>query len=216
MKFRFLALGDSYTIGESVEPNQRWPMHLVHALADAQFECESPIIIAKTGWTTDELDKAIDDSQPEGDFHLVSLLIGVNNQYRQRSVETYKPEFEKLLERAIRFSGGKPKHVIVVSIPDYGITPFVSDKFKQAEPGETKFLASRISAELDAYNLAAKEITIRHGAHWVDITEISRSRGLEPQMLAEDKLHPSGGMYKLWADEVFPVAKKILETSQQN
>lgn len=207
---KFLALGDSYTIGESVEVKDRWPSQLKQLLEREDIALEEPVIIAKTGWTTDELDAAIDSANPENEYDLVTLLIGVNNQYRQRPVETYAPEFERLLLRAIEFAKGEAHRVIVVSIPDYGITPFVTKKFAESPNADSKFSASRIANELDAYNLAAKEITIKHEANWVDITPLSRKHGLEPGMLAEDGLHPSGLMYKLWAKEVTQIAKQVL------
>ena len=214
----YLALGDSYTIGESVAEHLRWPEQLAAGLrADpiSPLPLDAPVVIAKTGWTTDELDAAIDQASPNSDFDLVTLLFGVNNQYRQRTVDSYKPEFEKLLRRSIGFAAGRPERVVVVSIPDYGITPFVKSKFEDVgkegtAERENKFHPDRIARELDAYNAAAKEITESLGARWVDITPVSRSRGTEKSMLADDGLHPSGEMYRLWAEQVMPVAKSAL------
>ena len=148
MEKRMLALGDSYTIGESVQENDRWPMQLVDMLREAGNNFEKPEIIAKTGWTTDELIAAINEANPQGPFDLVSLLIGVNNQYRGNSLLTYREEFEFLLRKAIDFAGGDIKKVIVVSIPDWGVTPFAEGRDRK-----------KIAQEIDDFNDANKEIT---------------------------------------------------------
>jgi lysophospholipase L1-like esterase len=197
---RFLALGDSYTIGEGVAPEVRWPVQLAALLRERGVPVQDPRIIARTGWTTDELDEAIARAGPRGPFQLVSLLIGVNNQYRGRSVEQYRGEFRGLLRRAIGFAGGEAERVVVLSIPDYGVTPF----------GATRDPA-RIARELDRFNAAAREITEELGAHWVDITPVSRARGAEPGMVAPDGLHPSGAMYAEWARMALPAALEALE-----
>lgn len=126
-KMKFLALGDSYTIGESVDETQRWPVLLANSLETKGIACETPEIIAKTGWRTDELKKAILDAKLSSDYDLVSLLIGVNNQYQGKTAATYEPEFEALLQLAIQLGAGQKTHVIVISIPDYGYTPFGKD-----------------------------------------------------------------------------------------
>ncbi len=203
--FSYLALGDSYTIGESVKEKSRWPNQLVQQLAKQGLHVARTEIIAKTGWTTDELNAAMDRANPESGRDLVTLLIGVNNQYRGRVVAEYKPEFEDLLLRAIALAEGKPERVIVVSIPDYGLTPFIANKPDR----DPKVIAS----ELDAYNLAAKEITLAAKAHWVDITGASRKQGNNKKMYADDGLHPSAKMYALWVREVLPVAEAILTES---
>jgi len=149
---RYLALGDSYTIGESVAPEARWPAQLAQSLRAAGIAVGDPRIIATTGWTTDELDAAIDAAQPASDFDLVSLLIGVNNQYRGRDLENYRVEFRALLERAIALSGGDARHVLVVSIPDWGVTRF------GAKSGRN---TAQIAREIDAFNAAASVISSR-------------------------------------------------------
>jgi hypothetical protein len=143
---KFLALGDSYTIGESVDEAERWPVQLAALLRNQGFSVDDPQIIARTGWTTDELSAAIDAADPQGPYDLVSLLIGVNNQYRGRDSEGYRIEFIALLQRAIGFAGGQPSHVIVLSIPDWGVTPFASNSD-----------AAKIAAEIDTYNAINKE-----------------------------------------------------------
>jgi len=191
---RFLALGDSYTIGESVAELQRWPVQLAEVLKTKGYNFEIPEIIAVTGWRTDQLKRAITEIHPAENYDLVSLLIGVNNQYQNRSIEEYEAQFGDLLTIAIRHARNTAANVIVLSIPDYGYTPFGKDK--QPE----------ISKRIDAFNEVNKRIAQRHGAIYVDITHISR-RGLkEPELVAEDGLHPSGEMYRMWVQEIL---KKI-------
>ena len=187
---RFLALGDSYTIGESVAENERWPELLATALRAEGLTIEKPKIIATTGWRTDQLKAAILSSGTPDDYNLVSLLIGVNNQYQKKTVESYEPEFKELLEMAIKKAGGRKDRVFVVSIPDYGYTPFGIGKQKE------------ISDDLDEFNEANKEITLEQGIAYVNITEISRDGLKDPELVASDRLHPSGKMYKLWVQEI--------------
>jgi len=186
----YLALGDSYTIGESVPEAERFPNQLARALKIA-----NPEIIAKTGWTTDELNAAIDAAKPKGPYKLVTLLIGVNNQYRGRDAEEYRGEFAALLERAIGFAGGDAKRVIVISIPDWGVTPFADGRDR-----------ATIGAEIDRYNAVNREETRRAGAHYVDITPVSREK---KSLVADDGLHPSGAMYAEWVKLIMPVARQI-------
>jgi lysophospholipase L1-like esterase len=197
----FLALGDSYTIGESVASEGRWPVQLAARLRARGIEIAPPRIVARTGWTTDELSEAIDDAQITARYGLVSLLIGVNNQYRGRELANYREEFAGLLERAIGFAGGDPKRVVVVSIPDWGMTPFAKARGRDA---------AQIGRELDAYNAAAREIAQKRGVAFVDITGISRDPGAKKEMLAEDGLHPSAKQYALWAEAVEPVVVRAL------
>jgi lysophospholipase L1-like esterase len=192
MEKRMLALGDSYTIGESVQENDRWPMQLVDMLREAGNNFEKPEIIAKTGWTTDELIAAIKEANPQGPFDLVSLLIGVNNQYRGNSLSIYREEFEFLLRKAIDFAGGDIKKVIVVSIPDWGVTPFAEGRDRE-----------KIAQEIDAFNEANEQITESLGVTYVEITKDSRLAATDLSLTAEDGLHPSSKIYKQWATEVF-------------
>jgi lysophospholipase L1-like esterase len=131
---RFLALGDSYTIGERVAKNERWPVQLAARLRAHGVPITDPEIIAVTGWTTDELDAGIQAAQPQGPYDLVSLLIGVNNQYRGRSPEEYQAQFADLLQQAIGLAGGDPTRVIVLSIPDWGVTPFAANETRLQSP----------------------------------------------------------------------------------
>ncbi len=201
MRRGFLALGDSYTIGEGVPEAGRWPVQLVGLLRERGIALDAPRIIATTGWTTDELDAGIDAAHAADpiptDHALVSLLIGVNNQYRGRSLDEYTLQFAALLERAIDFAGGEAARVIVLAIPDWGVTPFA------IQSGRDR---AQIATQLDAFNLAAQRLTEARGAHFVDIAPVSRARGGEVAMLADDGLHPSGALYALWAEAALPAA----------
>lgn len=198
---RYLALGDSYTIGEAVASDQRWPVMLVERLRKAGIEIRRPRIIARTGWTTGELLEAVEEAEIGNDHDLVTLLIGVNNQYRGQGVPAYRGEFEELLERAIRFAAGDPKRVIVVSIPDWGVTPFA----RRDERGR-----QRIAEEIAAFNAVNREITEEHGARYVNVTDISKEVADDILLVANDGLHPSAQQYRRWTDRVLPVAREIL------
>jgi lysophospholipase L1-like esterase len=196
----YLALGDSYTIGESVSELERWPNQLVDSLEKQGMYFDKPTIVATTGWRTDDLRHAIEQTKLHKNYDLVSLLIGVNNQYQGKPVEEYSREFEELLETAISLAGGNKEHVFVVSIPDYGYTPF----------GESN--QSRITAAIDDFNSINKEITERKGVAYVYITDISRNGLRQPDLVAHDNLHPSAKMYSLWVQRilrlVFPSSGK--------
>jgi lysophospholipase L1-like esterase len=195
----YLALGDSYTIGESVAESERWPVQLSKSLAKNGVEVASPQIIAQTGWTTDELKEKIVSENITKTYDLVSLLIGVNNQYRGRSVEQFQTEFIELLEIAIKFAGYKSEQVFVVSIPDWGITPF-------GGKGQNK----TISEQIDLYNKVKKEETDKKGILFIDITPISRLAINDISLIAKDGLHPSEKMYRQWVEKILPeLLKKI-------
>lgn len=198
---RFLALGDSYSIGESVAVPERWPHQLAAALRDQGIALDDPQTIATTGWSTDELDAGIDAATPQGPFDLVSLLIGVNNQYRGRSLDEYRDQFQALLRRAIGFAGGRTGRVVVLSFPDWGVTPFGAASGRDLRD---------IAAQTDAFNAAAAGICLDHGVAFVDITDISRDHGHDPAMIAEDGLHPSARMYALWSARTLPLATRLL------
>ena len=193
----YLALGDSYTIGEGVDAAGRWPVQLAAALRTRGIDLADPRILATTGWTTDELWAAMDAAEPLGRWDFVSLLIGVNNQYRGRSVDDYVGEFHRLLRRAIALAGDRVDRVLVLSIPDWGVTPFAFASGRDREA---------IAADLDAYNAAARDLCVAHGVAFVDITGISRDRGGAQEMLADDGLHPSATQYARWAQAALPVA----------
>lgn len=168
-------------------------------LAEQDIRLEPPEIIARTGWTTDELDGAIDAAAPACPYSLVSLLVGVNNQYRGRSAEEYREHFRFLLARAIGFAGNEARRVLVLSIPDWGVTPFAVGRDRAA-----------IAREIDAFNAIARAEATLAGARWVDVTPASRAAGA--RMLAEDGLHPSGAAYDEWARLALPHAMEALNT----
>lgn len=193
MPTRYLALGDSYTIGEGVVEQERWPVQLAARLREQGIAIDSPRIIAQTGWTTDELAAAIDAAEPLGEWDFVTLLIGVNDQYRGYDVETYRAKFSILLNRTIALAKGSSDRVCVLSIPDWGVTPF----------GQTSGRDTiKIAHELDAYNATSKAICAARGVTWIDITGLTRAFGTLPAMLAEDGLHPSAAMYGLWVQRL--------------
>jgi len=200
---RFLALGDSYTIGQGVPEDTRWPVLLTDTLIKSGFEMDDPQIIARTGWTTGELKAGIDKASPQGPFDLVSLLIGVNNQYRGVSsgytLEDYHDEFTGLLQMAVGFAGGSPHRVFVVSIPDYSVTPFVPESNKE-----------RVSLEIDQYNSVNRQISENLNVIYFNITSSSRLAADDPQLLASDNLHPSGKMYRMWVDLMIEEILKML------
>ncbi len=200
-QLRFLALGDSYTVGEGVPLRECWPMQLAARLRAHGVALAAPQIIARTGWTTDELSDAIVAEAPGTQHALVTLLIGVNNQYRGRELREYREQFAALLERAVEFAGDRPTRVLVVSIPDWGVTPFARER----EP-------ARIALEIDAFNLAAQQLTTGRGAVWVSVTEDSRRHGADRRYLVEDGLHPSAVAYREWAAVLEQAALKALRT----
>jgi lysophospholipase L1-like esterase len=183
---KFLALGDSYTIGESVAASARWPVQLADSLKKLGVDVETPVIIATTGWRTDDLKRAIGNAHLKNEYGMVSLLIGVNNQYQGKPVSAYPAEFRELLEMAIHLAGGKKENVFVLSIPDYGYTPY-------GAPNQQK-----ISAALNEFNSVNKEVTEKAGVKYFDITGISRKGLTQPDLVAGDDLHPSANMYAEW------------------
>ena len=195
LEFRFLALGDSYTIGEGVEPEERWPRHLVRLLAMRGVRMGPPEIVATTGWTTDELEAGIDAATLTPPYDLVSLLIGVNNQYRGRSLAEYREQFGTLLMRAVSLAAGAADRVIVLSIPDWGVTPFAEGRDR-----------ARISAEIEQFNTANRDGAERSGTRYVDILPTSRLAAGAPHLCTADGLHPAGAMYALWAELALPHA----------
>jgi lysophospholipase L1-like esterase len=192
---RYLALGDSYTIGEGVAESERWPEQWAKRMNEQGHSINQPVrIIAQTGWTTDELMQAIDDAGEIGTCQYVSLLIGVNNQYRGRSVNEFKAEFTQLAEKAIYLAGNTPQQVFALSIPDWGQTPF-----GQASGRDT----SQISQEIDSFNLAIESICQRLQIRYWDITSITRENSKNPLMHAVDGLHPSQLTYEIWVNTLF-------------
>lgn len=199
MSYTYLALGDSYTIGEAVPAAENFPNQTVALLRKNGLEVADPVIIAQTGWTTDELAASIREHALQEQFSMVSLLIGVNNQYRSRELDQYKEEFSTLLHQAIAFAGDNPERVFVVSIPDWGVTPFAEGRNR-----------AEIAQAIDAYNDAAKRIAEDAGTHWLDITDGTRENGVIAEYLAEDGLHPSGREYSVWAHRLAPMMRDAL------
>ena len=195
----YLALGDSYTIGEAVEQKQSFPYELANRLKTADLNVSAPQIIARTGWTTDELQAAIKAAKITGTFNFVTLLIGVNNQYRGYSKEVYREEFKELLLTAINFAGGRETHVFVVSIPDWGTTPFGKNSGKDPEV---------IGKEIDQFNAINKEESFAAGVSYTDITPDSKLAASDVTLVASDGLHPSAKMYASWVSALFPSIEK--------
>lgn len=201
----FLALGDSYTIGEGIAETGRWPLQLAAGLRAQDIALADPRIIATTGWTTDELSAGIDDAEPLGVFDFVSLQIGVNNQYRGRDVNDFRKGFQKLLERAITLAAGRSDRVLVLSIPDWGATPFGAASGRDLE---------QVSRELDVYNAVARAVCAARRVSFVDIARVSRVLGSEPAMVAGDGLHPSAELYAQWTQLAQPVANALLRDAR--
>lgn len=195
-----LALGDSYTIGEGVAASERWPTQLAVRLRAAGVDAHEPVVLARTGWTAGELAAALDAATLAPPYALVTLLAGVNDHYRGRPSGEYRMHFRGLLERAVTLAGNAAEHVLVLSIPDWGVTPF-------ARAGGHD--AARIARAIDAFNAAAYAEAVAAGARWVDVTAVSRAPGSRAALVA-DGLHPSAVQYARWVDVVLPVAYSAL------
>lgn len=198
-KKRFLALGDSYTIGVSVAESQWWPNQLVARLRADGVDIGEPRFIAKNGWTTGHLLEALDAEKPESAFDAVSLLIGVNNQYDGLDEGEFAEELETLIELACGYTNGVSARVVVVSIPDWSVTPFAADRDRAA-----------IRKAIDQYNRLKLDTARRLGCPFVDVTTISRRATEDRSLLADDGLHPAGSMYAAWCEELLPVFRKAL------
>jgi len=189
----YLALGDSYTIGEGVLAHERWPVQLADALNEKGYEVSPPTIIARTGWTTSDLTTAIEAAQINETYDLVSLLIGVNNQYRGLSIAQFRTELVELIDISIAFAGGDVQKFFMLSIPDWGVTPFAEGRDRD-----------KISDEIDRFNEVIQQETSKRNILLIDITEISRQPDPNAALLSSDKLHPAGKMYRLWVDKALP------------
>jgi lysophospholipase L1-like esterase len=198
---RILALGDSYTIGEGVAEYERWPNQLAAMLRGGGTAIDEPEIVARTGWTTDELAAAMDKHLFHPPYDLVTLMIGVNNQYRGRDLDNYRSEFRALLTRAIALAGNRPQHVIVVSIPDWSVTRYGR--------GSGRDLA-HVASEIDAFNTANAAIATSLNTRYANVTPASRAGGDHADMLVADGLHPSAKMYRTWLDAILPVVQQAL------
>ncbi len=201
----YLALGDSYTIGEGVEEAGRWPLQLAAALRQLRVPLQDPRILATTGWTTDELAHAMDEAAlAERSWDFVSLLVGVNDQYRGRALPEFATGFDTLFHRAELLAKAGAQRLLVLSIPDWGGTPFAEKEGRDA---------ARVTHELDAYNTHIRTMCEAHGAHFVDVTAVSRSLSTEAGMLVADGLHPSAQQYAQWTRLALPAAREALETA---
>ncbi len=196
----FLALGDSYTIGEGVGRDGCWPVQLARQLRGAGIDIADPQIIARTGWTAAELAGALDATNPAPRWTLVTLAVGVNDQYRGGAVEAYGRELDALLTRAVALAGGMATSVIVLSIPDWGLTPFAARAGRDA---------AQVALEIDAFNRVAAALAQQHGVRWMDVTTISRLPAVRAEVAA-DGLHPSAAQYARWVDAIAPVARVAL------
>ena len=202
---QILALGDSYTIGEGVAESERWPSQLAKALRKEGFSIATPKVIARTGWTTGDLLAATNSVDLPKSYDVVTLLIGVNDQFRWGGAEAYRPEFRQMLQRAIHFAGGKKNRVIVISIPDWGITPFAKGRDPEA-----------IAAAIAQFNAVNRDESAKADVRYVDITPVSRVAAREPALLVADGLHPSAGMYARWSALILPSAKEVLLEPPKN
>ncbi|HUP22698.1 MAG TPA: GDSL-type esterase/lipase family protein [Thermoanaerobaculia bacterium] len=200
---RFLALGDSYTVGEGVARDDAWPSQLVLRLRAERVAVEDPLVIARTGWTCDELLRELRAALPSleatAPYELVTLLVGVNDQYRGRTPLQSRPHFVALLEEALRLAGDEAARVVVLSVPDWSTTPMARDRDPAA-----------IAAAIDELNQVQRGLALDAGAHWIDVTPLGRARVTEPDFLAADGLHPSARTYGLWVEHMLPVARRIL------
>lgn len=200
MQPTFLALGDSYTIGEGVATGECWPAQLAARLRAEGVDVGAPQIIAKTGWTTDELAAAMDAAMLTPPYALVTLLIGANDQYRGRPLDEYRVQFTALSRRAAALAGGRAASVVVASIPDWGATRFAREQARDA---------AAIAREIDAFNAAAHAAAAAAGVRWIDVTGISRAPEARDE-LAADGLHPAAAQYARWVEAILPAARLAL------
>lgn len=202
MRSAFLALGDSYTIGEGVPGDGNWPSQLAARLRTEGISVEGPRIVARTGWTTDELQAAMDAATFEPPYALVTLSIGVNDQYRGRPLREYRAQIPGLLRHAVALAGNEAARVVVVSIPDWGVTPFAARQGRDA--GTT-------ARAIDGFNSVAREEAASAGARWADVTATSRTPDSRSE-LVDDGLHPSAAQYARWVAVILPGARAALRT----
>jgi lysophospholipase L1-like esterase len=197
----YLALGDSYTVGESVAAEDRYPAQVMRALCNEGYSCgEQPDIIATTGWTTGDLLRAMATNRPAEGYQAVSLLIGVNNQYQGRSQAEYRTEFTELLKQAIALAGDKPAHVLVLSVPDYSVTPF-------AQYRDT----ANIARQIDSFNLINSRISADFHVNYLDVTAESRKAAVDRSLIASDGLHFSGKEYGIWTNLMMPMIRTMIK-----
>ena len=199
-----ISLGDSYTAGFGVSESERWPVLLADQLSTNNIFVKKLDIVAKSGWTTKELLDGIETIELDQNYDLVSLLIGVNNQYQGNDLSIYQKDFERLVTRAIDFSDGNPNRVLVLSIPDYSVTEYA--KLLDLDLPE-------IRSEIETYNREAEKICQQKGVVFCNITELSRLAGHDPTLTAPDGLHPSGAMYRQWVSKCYPLVIDMLSNN---
>lgn len=187
----FLALGDSYTIGEAVDPKLSWPNKLVNKLNAGGLNFTEAEIIAKTGWRADELYDEAKKKTKKKEYDYVSVMIGVNNQYQGRSIEDFELKLNDLVSFALNHTNRESSRVFVVSIPDYGVTPYAKKR------------RMNVSKEIDEWNEVVKRVADKYEVEYIDVTTISRYAKENKGLIASDGLHPSEGMHDLWADEIY-------------
>ncbi|MBP1988295.1 SGNH/GDSL hydrolase family protein [Halolamina salifodinae] len=195
---RILALGDSYTVGTGVDADERWVTKLTERLRAEGEAVADPVVIAENGWTTDDLDEAIDKAEPAGPFDLVTLLIGANNCFQEEPPETFAPKFEAMLDRALEFAEN-PDSVVVITVPDYTLTPVGQEN----DPEEH-------AERLDAYEEITREAVEKRGVRLVDVIPPSKRVAAEPALIAGDDLHPAPAQHDLWLERIYPVAAEAL------
>ena len=196
---RYLALGDSYTIGQSVKGRERWPLQLAASVRASGVSLADPLIIAETGWTSVDLMRAMDEVKPQGPFALVTVLIGVNDQYQGRDLDAYRQELRQLLQRSAALANCDSSRVIVLSIPDWSVTPFAAGRDR-----------ARVATEIARFNAVNRDEAARAGMRQVDVTPQSRRAGEDRTLLADDGLHPSAKMYAGWVELARPVVLEVL------
>lgn len=200
-QLKILALGDSYTIGEGVDQEATWPFQLQEALGHEGIGLAPPVVVARTGWTTEDLESAIGEADLQGPYDLVILMIGVNDQYRGYDLARFEAGFQRLLHQACAFSLRGEAGVLVISIPDWGVTPFAGEKD-----------SNKVAQEIDSFNQRAAQQCEVQQITWVDVTSCSRAVGDQQEMLVADQLHPSWQQYQQWVDIILPVARQHLSS----
>ena len=197
---KYLALGDSYTIGQGVSVNERFPAQTVALLRQSNIVIKDPEYIAQTGWTTQNLINAVNQTDPQGPYDLVTLLIGVNDQYQRMDTAGYRVRFIQLLNSSIKLAVNNASKVVIISIPDYSATPFVHQADK-----------ARVRKEIDEFNNINRQIAQQNNIKYLDITPSSREAEMDPSLIASDGLHPSGKEYKKWAERLAVIVKPLLQ-----
>lgn len=199
--YTYLALGDSYTFGEGLSLRDNFPNQTVRLLANAGYSINLPTIVAKTGWTTEELQTGIaNQTSDQANYDIVSLLIGVNNQYRSGDPQEYAKQFEELLHQAIAFASKNPAHVFVLSIPDWGVTPYAEGRDRE-----------KISREIDSFNLINKRLSEKWKVNYIDISGGSREAAKDLSLIVSDGLHPSAKEYRRWAEKLAAAIQQQLK-----